>query len=86
MKVKELIEILEDMDPEATVLLASQPSWPFEYGLAGVAVRGDFADEEDGGGDEPTYGLGTAANDVFIVEGQQLRYGSKAAWSAARRH
>jgi hypothetical protein len=83
MKVKELIEILEDMDPEATVLLASQPNWPFEYGLAGVAVRGDF---EDGGGDEPTYGLGTAANDVFIVEGQQLRYGSKAAWSAARRH
>ena len=90
MKVKELIEILEDMDPEATVLLAFQPNWPFEYGLAGVAVRGDFADDEDGGEDEGNeerqYKRGTAANDVFIVEGQQLRYGSKSAWSAARSH
>ena len=88
MKVKELIEILEDMDQEASVFLASQPNWPFEYSVAGVAVREDFSgdDDEDGGGEERAYERGTAASDVFIVEGQQLRYGSKAAWSAARRH
>ena len=87
MKVKELIEILEEMDQEASVFLASQPNRPFEYSVAGVAVREDFAgDDEDGGGEERAYERGTAASDVFIVEGQQLRYGSKAAWSAARRH
>ena len=88
MKVKELIEILEDMDQEASVFLASQPNGPFEYSVAGVAVREDFAgdDDEDGVGEERAYEHGTAASDVFIVEGQQLRYGSKAAWSAARRH
>jgi hypothetical protein len=29
MKVKDLIELLEDMDPEANVLIASQPNWPY---------------------------------------------------------
>jgi hypothetical protein len=28
---------------------------------------------------------GTARNDVFIVEGDQLRYGSKTAWNVATR-
>lgn len=30
MKVAELIEILEDMDPDAEVLIGSQENWPFE--------------------------------------------------------
>lgn len=45
----------------------------------------DDEDLDDDERDEPRYEKGTAANDVFIVEGQQLRYGSKAAWDAARR-
>lgn len=88
MKVKELIEILGDMDAEATVFLAIQAGYPFEYSVGGVSVREDFADddEEDRRDEERTYEPGTAPSDVFLVEGQQLRYGSKAAWSAARRH
>lgn len=90
MKVRDLIEILEDQDPDAEVLIMSQENWPFENAIAGVAVREDFVDddEEDEGdedGTEPRYEKGTAPNDVFIVEGQQLRYGSKAAWNAATR-
>jgi hypothetical protein len=85
MKVKELIEILEDMDPDATVLLASQPAWPFEYSVAGVAVREDVGDDEDESDEEKPYADGCHANDVFIVEGEQLRYGSKAVWDAAQR-
>jgi hypothetical protein len=90
MKVRDLIEILEDQDPDAEVLIMSQENWPFENAIAGVAVREDFVDEDDEGeededGTEPEYEKGTAPNDVFIVEGQQLRYGSKAAWNAATR-
>jgi hypothetical protein len=90
MKVRDLIEILEDQDPEAEVLIMSQENWPFENAIAGVAMREDFVDddeedEDDGAGTERRYEKGTAPNDVFIVEGQQLRYGSKAAWNAATR-
>ena len=93
MKVRDLIEILEDQDPEAEVLIMSQENWPFENAVAGVAVREEFVDDEDEDdededdepGTERQYEKGTAPNDVFIVEGQQLRYGSKAAWNAATR-
>ena len=84
MNVKQLIEILEDLDPDAEVLIVSQQHWPFENAIAGVAVREDVVFDDDER-EEPRYEKGTAANDVFIVEGQQLRYGSKAAWDAARR-
>lgn len=89
MKVRDLIEILEDQDPDAEVLIMSQQSWPFENAIAGVAVREEIVEDDEDLDDEereePRYEQGTAANDVFIVEGQQLRYGSKAAWDAARR-
>lgn len=94
MKVSELIELLEEQDPDAEVLVMSQPNWPFELGLAGVTTREEMlrADrDEDGDGDddddeqEPRLEGGAAKNDVFLVEGEQLRYGSKTAWSVATR-
>ncbi|MBK6682919.1 MAG: hypothetical protein IPG45_00470 [Deltaproteobacteria bacterium] len=88
MKVSELIELLEEQDPDAEVLVMSQPNWPFELGLAGVTTREEMlrADREDGDDDEePRLERGTAKNDVFLVEGEQLRYGSKTAWSVATR-
>ena len=78
-----------------------QEGWPFENGIAGIAVRGDFAGEEcdcDHGLDGPheagcsaaasedgEYAYGLAGNDVFIVEGQQERYGSQDPWAVMRR-
>lgn len=95
MKVRELIEILEDLDPEASVYVMSQQSWPFEVAIHGVAVREAFTeadDEEDPDAPEPsTHDRWSARpeslpmNDVFIVEGSQLRYGSKDACDAAYR-
>ena len=44
--------------------------------------------DQDGDGDddeEPRLERGTAKSDVFLVEGEQLRYGSKTAWSVATR-
>lgn len=84
MTVKELMTILEDMDPDANVYLGHQPSWPFEYSIAGVAIRETFEDEEDMGAtvtDEPH-----EPTDVLIVEGRQLCYGNRAMWDAARRY
>lgn len=88
MKVSELIELLEEQDPDAEVLVMMQQNWPFELSLAGVTTREEMlrADrEERDDDDEPRFERGTAKNDVFLVEGEQLRYGSKTAWSVATR-
>ena len=77
-----------------------QESWPFENSILGIAVRSDFTDEcecdQPGGQHEegcpaiddeygdPGSEDGLAANDVFIVEGRQERYGSRAAWEVCR--
>jgi hypothetical protein len=77
------------MDEDAEVLFISQPSWPFEYSIDNVTSRKeveladqderrDYDDDRDY--DEREYRDGEKSNDVFLVEGRQLRYGSKAAW------
>ena len=96
MTVAELIDHLEGCDPEATVRIMMQESWPFENSILGIAQRSDFTDEcdcdapagehEDGcpASDDDYGDPELAANDVFIVEGRQERYGSRAAWEACR--
>jgi hypothetical protein len=92
MKVSELIELLEEQDPDAEVLVMMQENWPFECALAGVTTREEMLradreerDEDDEDDEEPRLERGTAKSDVFLVEGQQLRYGSKTAWQVATR-
>lgn len=63
MTVRELIEELEGMNPEAEVRFASQPSWPFEYSVSGVV--GISTDDEDDRTDAET---------VYLVEGTQIGY------------
>ena len=72
MKVSELIELLEEQDPDAEVLVMMQQSWPFECSLAGVTTREEMlrADRDE---------------DVDGDEDEELRYGSKTAWSVATR-
>ena len=98
MTVSELRELLEGCDPEAEVRIMSQEGWPFENAIRGVAVREDFAGEdcncdhrlnephEEGcAAEDESTPEGCAANDVFIVEGEQERYGDKSAWEVVRR-
>lgn len=92
MKVSELIDLLEEQDPDAEVLVMMQENWPFECSLAGVTSREEMlrADREEdlddeGDAEDPKLERGTANSDVFLVEGQQLRYGSKTAWTVATR-
>jgi hypothetical protein len=95
VKVRELIALLEDMDADADVFLMEGEAWAFEVDIAGVCERRDFTEcetDEDPQGAVPS---GRArwearetrlpANDVFLIEGEQTRYGNKAAWEAARR-
>lgn len=93
MKVRDLIETLEDMDPDADVFVAIQPEYPFECRLAGVCERGDYLDEDEADDEaEPWSGSDRWAasdsdlpkSDVLILAGDQVRYGAKAAWDAAR--
>ncbi len=75
MKVGELLEMLEQYDDDAEVLLRTQEAWPFENSVAGVVQRQEIHDEDsDESGDKLNQ------DDVFLLEGKQLRYGTKAAW------
>lgn len=86
MTVGELIELPQHDDPDARILTISQQSWPFEYEIKGLAIREEIIRverEENGDDEDDEYDhdkRGTALTDILIVEGQQLRYGSKAAW------
>jgi hypothetical protein len=81
MKVNELIELLSSFDGEAEVVLTTQPNYPMEHTVSGVARRADLADQPGRCRDGP----GSAPSDVLLVEGKWLRYGDLAAWDAARR-
>jgi len=67
MKVAQLIKMLEDMDPNANVILVTQKKNPLESTVARVTTRADVSETDEG-------------NDVFLVEGEVLGYGSKASW------
>ncbi len=94
MKVRDLIELLEGMDPDADVFIMAQPSWPFEHGLSGICQRRDFTEPDDFDDDEDVEEAPRSrdrwsgsesqhpSNDVFLIEGSQLRYGNKNAWDA----
>jgi hypothetical protein len=46
MKVQQLIEALQEQDPEAEVQVVHQPSWPLRERVTGVWVQGEGPDEE----------------------------------------
>jgi hypothetical protein len=48
VKVKDLLARLEECDPSATVLLATQPGWPLQFKVAGVAESADLGDPDGG--------------------------------------
>jgi hypothetical protein len=83
MTLDELIERLEEYRDElggdAQVLLMTQQQWPFENAICGI-VSGqeinDSGDEDDRDQDDDVEDEAV----VYIVEGGQLRYGTKRAW------
>lgn len=83
MTVGELIGILERYDEDLDVLIVSQPSWPFEYSIDGIVARSEIFEERDEYDEEEE---DKEDDCVFICEGNQLRYGRKAAWDNCTRY
>jgi hypothetical protein len=90
MKVHELLELLEDVDPEATVRLATQPNWPLQFEVRGVATAADIAlegqcEEHDAYNCEECSAEQDAV--VYLVEGDHpdgaSPYAPRAAWTVA---
>jgi len=77
MTVRELMERLGDLDPDAEVRLMTQHQYPLESHVRGVCDNVELF-EEDPGADYKELDL-----IVYIVEGEQVGYGRKAAWAAA---
>jgi hypothetical protein len=77
MKVKSLIQMLENMDPEANVYVCHQPNWPLELTVANVVSREDTLEDPE---DEFEERDGSKKNDAIIVAGSHARYGSRNAW------
>ncbi len=83
MTIDELIERLEEyrdsLGGDTEVRLMTQPSWPFEYAIAGVCSSEDIAeaidDDEQDDEEEPKEDAV-----LYLIEGDQLGYGTKRAW------
>ena len=82
MTLNELIERLEEYrdlhGEDCEVRLMTQQNWPFENTITGLVSGQEINDTDDDDDDD----VETDAV-VYIVEGQQIGYGSKRAWEAA---
>ena len=84
MTIDELIERLEEyrdnLGGDTEVRLMTQQNWPFENGIAGLASGEEINERDDGDSDDEDVDEDRL---VYIVEGQQICYGSKRAWEVA---
>ena len=83
MTIEELIERLQEYRDElggdCEVRLMTQANWPFENTITGLASGEEINDRDEDEDDDDV----EDDHVVFIVEGQQLGYGSKRAWDVA---
>jgi len=81
MTVAELIERLSECDPKAEVRIMEQPNWPFEHAIRGVTDSNEIAlAEADERCEEVGPEDGPSETIVYLVEGNQIRYGTNIAW------
>jgi hypothetical protein len=93
MTISELIERLEEyrdqIGGDTEVRLMTQESWPFENSIRGLCSGkeiSEWGDSDDDGDDDDDDSDGDSdLSVVYIVEQDQLGYGTKRAWDVARR-
>ncbi len=85
MTIDELIARLQEyrdaLGGDLQVRLMTQANWPFECGIHGVALGAEINGHDDGDDEDEDVDEDRV---VFIVEGEQLGYGSTRAWEVAR--
>jgi hypothetical protein len=97
MKIEDLINTLEELaetHPGIEVRLMTQHSWPFENNIQGITTtsamdEADLEAERDRREEQglPTENLPSEPEPakeevVYLVEGRQLGYGRKSAWTS----
>jgi hypothetical protein len=89
MTINELIERLEEYRDEiggdAEVRLMTQETWPFENSIRGLCSGKEIRESNDSDCDSLDSWGDADASVVYIVEQDQLGYGTKRAWDVARR-
>lgn len=86
MTVTELMEVLEDLNPEAEIRLMIQRHYPMQSGLYGICTDEAMkhADGDEGEEDEQEDRNDSRTESVvYLVEGAHIAYGNKKAWSVA---
>ena len=74
MNIRDLKNIIEDLDDDLEVRFASQPSWPFEYSIYDAYVI-DLNVEYDSEDDEYLENEDDEPKDIlYLVEGNQIGY------------
>ena len=61
----ELLDALQEMDPDTEIRFASQPSWPFEYSIHDIVIVDDEPEQDD---------CEESTQIVYLVEGRQIGY------------
>jgi len=85
MTIEQLQEILEDYlhaggSADTEVRFMGQYSWPFEYSISGEFIPGLVGDEDEDGEKFEGQPTQNGAPALYLTEGTQLGYGTKAAW------
>jgi hypothetical protein len=88
MTISELIERLEEYRDEiggdTEVRLMTQENWPFENSIRGLCSGKEISESDDDDDDDDDSDGDSNASVVYIVEQDQLSYGTKRAWDVAR--
>src|SRR4030088_1830913 len=83
--VGDLIVALECYDLDARIRLASQPGWPFEYTIGGIALTPDDADDTGTAPtDEPVVWMGRAVRSATCPAPPATRWDAPGARRAIR--
>ncbi len=91
MTINELIERLEEYRDEiggdTEVRLMTQENWPFENSIRGLCSGKEISEwgDDDDDDDDDNSESDADSSVVYIVEQDQLGYGTKQAWDVARR-
>ena len=76
MNIRELVSMLSAMDGDAEVYLGVRRNYPWQCTLAGVVARREFEAGSCRGG----CAAERRANEVFLLEGEQVAHLSRHAW------
>jgi hypothetical protein len=77
MNVRELMEVLKNLDPTLEVRMAIQPRYPLEMSIAKVTL---LSEVEDGDGDGEEARMPAETDYVMLLEGSHIGYGVRSAW------